>query len=88
MQRGLVSARTSNLSKLEFSSETVRTHTAQTTEAMEGSLAYSNTDSGYFSAGYSPVSPITPKAYDGRDKIDFANDTKTALPTFPVSTLV
>lgn len=85
MQRGLFNARTSNLSKLEFSSETVRTHTAQTTEAMEGSLAYSNTDSGYFSAGYSPVSVLGTSVYDSRDKIDFANDTKTALPSFPVS---
>ena len=85
MQRGLFNSRTSNLSKLEFSSETVRTHTAQTTVAMEGSLAYSNNDSGYFSAGYSPVSSFGGNIYDKRDKIDFANDTTTALPDFPVS---
>ena len=85
MQRGKNTSRTSNLSRLEFSSETVHTYAAQTSEAMQSSFGSSSTSHGYFSSGYSPVSPFTNKQWRLQDKIDFASDTKTALPDFPTT---
>ena len=85
MQRGKNTSRTSNLSRLEFSSETVRTYASQTSEAMQSSFGSSSTSHGYFSTGYSPVSPFTNKQWRLQDKIDFTSDTRTTLPDFPTT---
>ena len=85
MQRGTNNSRTSNLSRLEFSSETVHTYAAQTSEAMQSSFGTSSTSHGYFCTGYSPASPFSTKQWKLQDKIDFASDTKTALPDFPTT---